>query len=207
MMAAKKKIKINTEIEENSTEKKISKEIDSDKDNKKTGDPLKEMEARLESLEKEAKESYDRFLRVSAEFENYKKRAAREMNDFRKFANESFIKAMLPVVDNLDRAIESSSNDDHAQNSVVEGVNMTLKEILKVFEQFNVKPFESLGKAFDPALHQAVMQEETDDHPENTILNELQKGYMMHDRLLRPAMVVVSKTTESENQENEAQEE
>jgi molecular chaperone GrpE len=206
-MAAKKKIKINTEIEENSTEKKISKEIDSDKDNKKTGDPLKEMEARLESLEKEAKESYDRFLRVSAEFENYKKRAAREMNDFRKFANESFIKAMLPVVDNLDRAIESSSNDDHAQNSVVEGVNMTLKEILKVFEQFNVKPFESLGKAFDPALHQAVMQEETDDHPENTVLNELQKGYMMHDRLLRPAMVVVSKTKEPENQENEAQEE
>ncbi len=207
MMAAKKKIKINTEIEENSTEKKISKEIDSGKDNKKTGDPLKEMEARLESLEKEAKESYDRFFRVSAEFENYKKRAAREMNDFRKFANESFVKAMLPIVDNLDRAIESSSNDDHAQNSVVEGVNMTLKEILKVFEQFNVKPFESLGKAFDPALHQAVMQEETDDHPENTILNELQKGYMMHDRLLRPAMVVVSKTTESENQENEAQEE
>jgi molecular chaperone GrpE len=206
-MAAKKKIKINTEIEENSTEKKISKEIDSDKDNKKTGDPLKEMEARLESLEKEAKESYDRFLRVSAEFENYKKRAAREMNDFRKFANESFVKEMLPIVDNLDRAIESSSNDDHAQNSVVEGVNMTLKEILKVFEQFNVKPFESLGKAFDPALHQAVMQEETDDHPENTVLNELQKGYMMHDRLLRPAMVVVSKTTEPENQENEAQEE
>lgn len=206
MMAAKKKIKINTEIEENSTEKKISKEIDSDKDNKKTGDPLKEMEARLEYLENEAKESHDRFLRVSAEFENYKKRAAREMNDFRKFANESFIKAMLPVVDNLDRAIESSSNDDHAQNSVVEGVNMTLKEILKVFEQFNVRSFESLGKAFDPALHQAVMQEETDDHPENTVLNELQKGYMMHDRLLRPAMVVVSKTKEPENQENEAQE-
>lgn len=207
MMAAKKKIKINTEIEENSTEKTIPREIDSDKDNKKTGDPLKEMEARLESLEKEGKESYDRFLRVSAEFENYKKRAAREMNDFRKFANESFIKAMLPVVDNLDRAIESSSNDDHAQNSVLEGVNMTLKEILKVFEQFNVKPFESLGKAFDPALHQAVMQEETNDHPENTVLNELQKGYMMHDRLLRPAMVVVSKTKEPENQENEAQEE
>jgi len=207
LMAAKKKIKINTEIEENSTEKTISKEIDSDKDNKKIDDPLKEMGARLESLEKEGKESYDRFLRVSAEFENYKKRAAREMNDFRKFANEGFIKEMLPVVDNLDRAIESSSNDDHAQNSVLEGVNMTLKEILKVFEQFNVKPFESLGKAFDPALHQAVMQEETDDHPENTVLNELQKGYMMHDRLLRPAMVVVSKTKEPENQENEAQEE
>ena len=208
MGAKKKKIEIHTEIEENGKQKKISKEIDSGKkDKEKTDDPLKVMKARLESVEQELKDSHDRFLRVSAEFENYKKRAAREMNDFRKFANESFVKAMLPVVDNLDRAIESSSNDDHSIRSVVEGVNMTLKEILKIFEQFGVKPFESLGKIFDPALHQAVMQKETDNHPEKTILNELEKGYMMHDRLLRPAMVVVSKTTESENQENQAQEE
>jgi molecular chaperone GrpE len=208
MGAKKKKIEIHTEIEENGKQKNISKEIDSGKkDKEKTGDPLKEMEARLESVEQESKDSHDRFLRVSAEFENYKKRAAREMNDFRKFANENYVKAMLPVVDNLDRAIESSSDDDHSIRSVVEGVNMTLKEILKIFEQFGVKPFESLGKTFDPALHQAVMQKETDNHPEKTILNELEKGYMMHDRLLRPAMVVVSKTTESENQENQVQEE
>lgn len=208
MGAKKKTIEINTEIEENGKQKKISKEIDSGKEDKeKNDDPLKVMEARLESMEQESKDSHDRFLRVSAEFENYKKRAAREMNDFRKFANESFVKAMLPVVDNLDRAIESSSDDDHSNSSVVEGVNMTLKEILKIFEQFGVKPFASLGKTFDPALHQAVMQEESDDHPEKTILNELEKGYMMHDRLLRPAMVVVSKKTDSENQENRAQEE
>jgi molecular chaperone GrpE len=208
MGAKKKKIEINTEIEENGKQKKISKEIDSGKEDKeKNDDPLKVMEARLESMEQESKDSHDRFLRVSAEFENYKKRAAREMNDFRKFANESFVKAMLPVVDNLDRAIESSSDDDHSNSSVVEGVNMTLKEILKIFEQFGVKPFASLGKTFDPALHQAVMQEESDDHPEKTILNELEKGYMMHDRLLRPAMVVVSKKTDSENQENRVQEE
>lgn len=208
MGAKKKTIEINTEIEENGKKKKISKEIDSGKEDKeKNDDPLKVMEARLESMEQESKDSHDRFLRVSAEFENYKKRAAREMNDFRKFANESFVKAMLPVVDNLDRAIESSSDDDHSNSSVVEGVNMTLKEILKIFEQFGVKPFESLGKTFDPALHQAVMQEESDDHPEKTILNELEKGYMMHDRLLRPAMVVVSKKTDSENQENRVQEE
>ncbi|MEA1949661.1 MAG: nucleotide exchange factor GrpE [Thermodesulfobacteriota bacterium] len=208
MGAKKKTIDINIEIEENGKKKKISKEIDSGKkDKEKTDDPLKVMEARLESMEQESKDSHDRFLRVSAEFENYKKRAAREMNDFRKFANESFAKAMLPVVDNLDRAIESSSDDDHLNSSVVEGVNMTLKEILKIFEQFGVKPFESLGKTFDPALHQAVMQEDSDDHPEKTILNELEKGYMIHDRLLRPAMVVVSKKTESKNQENQAQEE
>jgi molecular chaperone GrpE len=208
MGAKKKKIEIHTEVEEKGKQKKISKKMDSGKkDKEKTDDPLKVMEARLESMEQELKDSHDRFLRVSAEFENYKKRAAREMNDFRKFANESFAKAMLCVVDNLDRAIESSSGDNHSNSSVVEGVNMTLKEILKIFGQFGVKPFESLGKTFDPAVHQAVMQEESDNHPEKTILTELEKGYMIHDRLLRPAMVVVSKKTDSENQEKQAQDE
>ncbi len=207
-MAAKKKIKVHTETKETGEENKILKENNSDKkDKEKVADPLKEMEARVESLEQEAKEAHDRFLRVSAEFENYKKRAAREMDNFRKFANESFVKEMLTVVDNLDRAIESSSNDEHANTSVVEGVNMTLNEILKVFEQFGVRPFESLGKTFDPGFHQAVMQEENEDHPDNTVLNELQKGYLIHDRLLRPAMVVVSKTKEKpENQEVKAEE-
>jgi len=207
MGAKKKKIGIHTDIEKNDKQKKISKEIDSGKkDKEKTDDPLKVMEEKLESLEQESKDSHDRFLRVSAEFENYKKRAAREMNDFRKFANESFVKAMLPVVDNLDRAIESSSNDKHANSSVVEGVNMTLREILKVFEQYGIKPFESLGKTFDPSLHQAVMQEDDEAYPENTVSKELQKGYMIHDRLLRPAMVVVSKKkAEPENQENSTQ--
>ncbi len=207
-MAAKKKIKVHTETEGIGAENNALKENDSNKkDKEKVIDPLKEMEARLESLEQEAKENHDRFLRVSAEFENYKKRAAREMGDFRKFANESFVKAMLPVVDNLDRAIESSSNDKNTNTSVVEGVNMTLREILKVFEQFGVMPFESLGKTFDPGFHQAVMQEENEDYPDNTVLNELQKGYLIHDRLLRPAMVVVSKKKEKpENEEVKAEE-
>lgn len=207
-MAAKKKIKVHTETEGIGAENKTLKENDSDKkDKKKVTDPIKEMEARLESLEQEAKETHDRFLRISAEFENYKKRATREMGDFRKFANESFVKAMLPVVDNLDRAIESSSNDKNTNTSVVEGVNMTLGEILKVFEQFGVIPFESLGKTFDPGFHQAVMQEENEDYPDNTVLNELQKGYLIHDRLLRPAMVVVSKKKEKpENEEVKAEE-
>jgi molecular chaperone GrpE len=207
-MAAKKKIKVHTETEGTGAENKTLKENDSNKkDKEKVVDPLKEMETRLESLGQEAKENHDRFLRVSAEFENYKKRAAREMGDFRKFANESFVKAMLPVVDNLDRAIESSSNDKNTNTSVVEGVNMTLREILKVFEQFSVIPFESLGKTFDPGFHQAVMQEENEEYPDNTVLNELQKGYLIHDRLLRPAMVVVSKKKETpENEEVKAEE-
>ncbi|MGD8548102.1 MAG: nucleotide exchange factor GrpE, partial [Desulfobacterales bacterium] len=199
--------KIHTNGDETVSADKNREKRDSNKEDiTDTIDPIKDMEEKIESLKKEAAENHDRMLRMAAEFENYKKRAAREMNDFRKFANENFVKAMLPVVDNLDRAIESSSNDKHANTSVVEGVTMTLKEILKVFEEFNVKPFESLGKTFDPSLHQAVMQEEGEKYPDNTVLKELQKGYMIHDRLLRPAMVVVSKKkTEAENHENSTQ--
>ena len=145
-------------------------------DKKESLDPLEEMEKKLASLEQESKETHDRLLRVSAEFENYKKRATREIADFRKFANESFAKALLPVVDNLDRAIESSSNDEQTNSSVVEGVSMTLKEIMRVLEQFSIKPFESLGKAFDPGFHQAMHQEETEEHLDNTVIKEFKKG-------------------------------
>lgn len=195
-MAKGRNVKIHTNAEAADKHDKVHDKKDlNEEDTPESVDPLKQMEQKVESLKKEAAENHDRLLRVAAEFENYKKRATREMNDFRKFANESFVKAMLPVVDTLDLAIESSSNDKNANNSMVEGVNMTLKEILKVFEQFGVKRFESIGKTFDPSLHQAVMQEETKEYPDNTVLKELQKGYMIHDRLLRPAMVVVSKNT------------
>jgi len=197
-MAKGKEVKVHTKVEDTGKEDKDNNKNElSEKDISEPLDPFKVMEEKVESLENEAKETHDRLLRVSAEFENYKKRAAREMNDFRKFANESFVKAMLPVIDNLDRAIESSNNEKHTDSSVVVGVNMTLKEILKVLEQFGVKRFDSLGDTFDPGLHQAVMQEETDRHAENSVVKELQKGYMIHDRLLRPAMVVVSKKSEN----------
>ncbi len=205
-MAKGKKVKIHTKVED--TEKENNEDIKKDvneKDSSEPIDPYIEMVEKVETLEKEAKETHDRLLRVSAEFENYKKRAAREMNDFRKFANESFVKAMLPVIDNLDRAIESSNNAKHADSSMVEGVNMTLKEILKVLEQFGVKRFDSLGNTFDPGLHQAVMQVETEGHAENSVVKELQKGYMIHDRLLRPAMVVVSKKPENQKKKDQTE--
>ncbi len=156
-------------------------------------DPLKEDGENLDSSEKEAKQHYDNFLRASAELENFKKRSSREMNDLRKYANEALLRELLPIVDSLELAIVSSSNDKKSENGVVEGVGMTLKEILKVFEKFSVKPIEAVGNQFDPAFHQAIQQEETDKHPENTVVQEFQKGYMIHDRLLRPSMVIVSK--------------
>jgi molecular chaperone GrpE len=204
LMGKKKEVKIHTDEKETSKEDTDNNRKDLNKDDaSKPVDPLKEMEEKIETLKKEAAENHDRLLRMAAEFENYKKRATREMDDFRKFANESFAKAMLPVVDSMDLAIESSSNDKHVNNSMLEGVNMTLKEILKIFEQFGVKRFEAIGNIFDPNLHQAVMQEETDAFPENTVSKELQKGFMIHDRLLRPAMVVVSKKPEKQKKKDQ----
>ena len=192
-MAAKKKIKIETEPEETSKKDRVSEKSDSgEKKKDAVGDQLEETQAELETAKQEVKEEYDRFLRVSAEFENYKKRSAREMDDFRKFANQSLIKEMLAVVDNLERALNSSNGNNSNDKCMADGVNLTLKDILKVFEKFNVKPIESIGQIFDPNFHQAMMQEETDDYPENTVITELQKGYMIHDRLLRPSMVVVA---------------
>ena len=211
-MTEEKKIKIDVETKEvDSAKKELKKTGTAKKHKKKPHDLIKEMEAKLKAAQEEYNETYDRLLRVSAEFENYKKRSAREMDEFRKFANESLIKEMLSVVDNLERAINSSSDAKQANPGLVEGIDITLKEILKIFEKFNVKPVESLKKRFDPGFHQAVMTEETDDYTEHTVINELQKGYMMHDRLLRPAMVVVSmpkvkandeKSTTIENKDN-----
>jgi len=192
-MAAKKKIKIEIEPEETGDKDRVFEKSNSEEEKKDAvREPLKEIQAELETAKLEAKENYDRFLRVTAEFENYKKRSTREMDDFRKYANQSLIKEMLAVVDNLERALISSNGNSSIDKCMADGVNLTLKEILKVFEKFNVKAIESVGQPFDPNFHQAMMQEETDDYPENTVITEMQKGYMIHDRLLRPSMVVVA---------------
>ena len=164
-------------------------------------DGEQDLEKKLEQTEEAAKAAHDRLLRVSAEFENYKKRTRREIDDFRKYANEALIKELLGVVDNLERAVESSKEASE-DSQLLEGVNLTLKEIIKIFEKFNVTPIEALEKEFDPAVHQAVLQEASEDHAENTVIREFQKGYTIHDRLLRPAMVVVSTAAERPGNES-----
>jgi molecular chaperone GrpE len=154
---------------------------------------VKDLRSKLETKTGEAEENFDRLLRVSAEFENYKKRTAREMADFQKYANQSLLRELLPIIDNLELAIKAAAEAaDGTDTCLLDGVELTRKEILKVFENFHVEPIEALGKPFDPNFHEAVMREESDEHPENTVVNELQKGYLMHDRLLRPSMVVVA---------------
>lgn len=163
---------------------------------------IKESEKVIEELQLELAAEKDRVLRLSAEFDNYKKRSAREAEDFRKFANEALFKQLLTVVDNLERAI-SSATETEASESILEGVKLTHREMIKFFNTFNVKALEANGKQFDPAFHQAVTQQESDEHPDNTVIMELQKGYLLHDRLIRPSMVVVSKAgTKQEKQNN-----
>ena len=106
---------------------------------------------------------------------------------------------MLSVVDNLELAMNSTKAHKTIDKDLLQGLEMTHKEILKVFEKFKVKPIDAIGQPFDPTFHEAVMQEESVDFAKNTIINELQKGYMIHDRLLRPSMVVVAKPKANED--------
>jgi molecular chaperone GrpE len=172
---------------------------DASREINKAAAPEESVEERLKAAEAKAEENHDRLLRVTAEFENYKKRTERNINDFKKFANESLIKDILPIVDNLERALEIPEGDNEkTYDGLRKGVEMTLKGLMDSLKQYGVVTIESLEKPFDPNLHQAVMQEESDKHPESTVSQVLQKGYMIQDRLLRPAMVVVSKKPASE---------
>jgi molecular chaperone GrpE len=158
---------------------------------------IEELKKKLEEREKEFKEHHDRLLRLAADFENYKKRAAREKEDWTKFANEDLIKAILPFIDNLERAV------NHAQKVadtgvLIEGVRLTLQQLLQALNKFGVTSFESVGKPFDPAMHEAMLVVETNQHEPNQVMEEFQKGYLLNNRLLRPATVSVSKSSEKE---------
>jgi len=197
----KKKIPITLKPSPEGDEGKISEllaEGNHQKNKKKKEDKeIEELKKKLEEKEKEAKENYDRLLRTAADFENYKKRAAREKEDWAKFANEDLIRAILPFIDNLERAV------NHAEKIVdtgvlVEGVQLTLQQLLQALNKFGLSSFESIGKPFDPAMHEAMLVVETDKHEPNQVIEEFQKGYLLNDRLLRPATVSVSKPPEKE---------
>ncbi len=137
----------------------------------------------------EVNEYQERYQRLLADFENYKKREEASKADFKKFAQSSLIEKLLPVIDNLDRALEKADEDD----AFVEGVIMTRKELMKILENEGLEEIESDGCEFDHNIHQAVLAEENDEVEENHIIETFQKGYKLNGRVLRPAMVKVSK--------------
>jgi molecular chaperone GrpE len=149
----------------------------------------------LAQKNEEIKQLQDRILRMAAEMDNTRKRLERERSEGINFANECLIREILPVIDNLDRAVQHGEKETNCQ-SLLEGVRMTLKSMEDVLGKFGCVSFESQGKQFDPKYHEAVMQQESTEHPDKTVIQELQKGYSLRDRLIRPAMVVVSKTSQ-----------
>lgn len=216
-MTAEKKIKIDMQNDDSRSEEEPSAAptnredrqapdpVENEAGTPQTGEPIRELERKLEDATGEARENYDRLLRVSAEFENYKKRMNREMDDLRKFAIQSLVKDLLPIIDNLELALKSASDHlDEGGNQLRDGVALTHKEILKTLDRYNVTQIDALGQPFDPNFHEAVMREEDEDHPPNTIINELQKGYLLHDRLIRPSMVVVSMSKQGSDDTGEA---
>src|SRR5574337_1817024 len=153
---------------------------------------LKEKTAEIESLN-------DRLLRLHAEFENYKKRAARERGEFVRFANEGLLLELLPVVDSLEHAVVTTKSGTDAQG-VAEGLDVIRRLFQATLEKAGVKSIEALGHEFDPNFHQAVAQVESTDGRDNIAIEEVRKGYLLEGRLLRPAMVKVSKTRASSSE-------
>jgi molecular chaperone GrpE len=158
---------------------------------KKESTPLEELQAKLEEKTREYSECFDKWLRLHAEFENFKKRMQKEKADLLKFGNENLLRALLPVLDNLNRAIEHGKNAKE-NSPLLDGVEMVQKEFLTILERFGVKPIQAVGEVFDPEKHEAISQAES-DLESNRVISAVQNGYFYHDRLLRPARVIVSK--------------
>lgn len=156
----------------------------------------KSLEDHLQEALDESAELQDQVLRVAAEFENYKKRMERDRSAMLKYAGESIFRELLPVVDNLERAIGQGIVDgvDSEQNlaALLEGVQLTLKSLTGTLEKFEVKPIDSVGELFDPNVQEALTMEASDIVPANHVVSEFEKGYHYKDRLLRAARVIVS---------------
>lgn len=161
----------------------------------KTEAEIKRLNECLEQKTKEAEVNYNKFLRVCADLENYKKRVEKEKGELINFSNERLIKEVLPVVDNLERAIDHIE-DESDITAVKDGIKLVLDNLLAVLKKFGVEAVSAMGEKFDPTRHEAVSQEETLNSDPGTVIKEFHKGYYLNNRLLRPAMVVIAMAPE-----------
>jgi molecular chaperone GrpE len=154
-------------------------------------DEVAQLREALEAKTREAEALQERSLRIMAEFDNAKKRAAREREDYTRSANESLLREMLPVLDNFDRALQAARTAPGAA-AVVAGIELIQRELLRVLEKFGAVPFDSVGQPFDPTRHEAVARIHDPDRPDMTVVSETARGYLLNGRVLRPAMVTVA---------------
>ena len=148
----------------------------------------------VESIQAELTDAKDKYLRLYAEFENYKKKVQKDKEELIKYSNESLIYEILPALDNLEMALKHS--DGKNSEPLAKGVENTLRELNRILEKFGLTAIDALGKPFDPAYHHAMSQVEKDDVEGNTVVEELRKGYIYNEKVLRPSLVSVSKKRE-----------
>lgn len=153
-------------------------------------------EDQFAQLQEELAQFKDAALRAQADAQNARRRAEMDVEKARKFALEGFARELLPVVDNLERALEAASGDEDVVKPIAEGVELTLKNLLDALGKFNIRPVDPQGEPFDPQLHQAMSMVENPEVEPNTVIAVMQKGYTLNERLVRPAMVMVSKAAE-----------
>jgi len=154
--------------------------------------PAEQLQQEVDKARSEAKAHQEQYLRTLADMENLRKRTQREKEELAKFANENILREILPVIDNLERAVEHAGQTASSEG-LLEGIQMTLAQFSQVLDRFGVKAVDALGQPFDPNLHQAMGQLETSEFPANTVAQQMQKGYQLNERLLRPAMVMIAK--------------
>ncbi|MFQ5328849.1 MAG: nucleotide exchange factor GrpE [Thermodesulfobacteriota bacterium] len=166
---------------------------------KKDAARIEELTAEIASLEErlteksgEAEENYNKFLKSCADLDNFKKRTEREKRELLDYAHDTLIKELLNVIDNMERAL-SHANDDVDIESLKEGLALSIEQIFPMLQKFGLEKVSAVGEPFDPNIHEAVSHEESGDHAPETVIREFQKGYKLKGRLLRPAMVAVSK--------------
>jgi len=164
-----------------------------------SGDAAAEIRQLREALEEKTREAdahQERYLRAAAEFDNARKRAARQREDDVRFANESLVRELLPVLDNFERALQAARGEPGAA-AWTTGVELIHRELLRVLEKFGVTPFSGMGERFDPSRHEAVGRVPAGGQPEMTVVGETLRGYVMNGRVLRPAMVMVAVAPDS----------
>ncbi len=154
---------------------------------------IAQLEAALLSSETTVKDRQDAVLRAKAEVENMRRRTEQEIDKARKYALNKFAEELLPVIDNLERAIQAADTESEAVKSLLEGVELTHKTFVDVVAKFGLKEINPEGEAFNPELHQAMSIQESPDHESNTVMFVMQKGYELNGRVVRPAMVMVAK--------------
>ena len=161
-------------------------------------DPVKILEKDLLDVKNELTEQKDKFVRLQAETDNFRKRLSREKEEFSQYANERLFKELLPIFDNFERALEDPSSDI---KSFKEGLEMILKQFSSFLEKEKVEPIEAIGKKFDPMIHEVLTSEESSENEENTIISQFIKGYTINNRVIRPSQVVISKKPSVELEE------